>query len=132
MRGDRVKLLRKKFNMSQGKLAELLEVDRSMISRYENLNNQPKGDILLKMSEIFHVSQAFILGIDDETSNEEALDLSPSEKEIVERYRSFSEQEISLIEKFRALDERGKRHVVSVLNLEYEEALELLAERKIG
>jgi transcriptional regulator with XRE-family HTH domain len=65
MRGDRLKLLRTQKNMSQNELAHVLEINRTTIGKYELKNVNPSNEILLKMSKIFNVTPAYLLGFDE-------------------------------------------------------------------
>lgn len=54
--GAKVLELRSKRNMSQGDLADALNVSRQSVSKWETNSSVPELDKLLKMSEIFAVS----------------------------------------------------------------------------
>lgn len=54
--GERIYLLRTAKNLSQGDLAERLDVSRQSISKWENNNAVPDLEKLLKLSEVFGIS----------------------------------------------------------------------------
>lgn len=54
--GERIYILRTEKNLSQGDLAEQLEVSRQSISKWENNNAIPDLEKIIKLSEIFNVS----------------------------------------------------------------------------
>lgn len=54
--GERIYKLRTKKNLSQGDLADALEVSRQSISKWETNGSVPELDKLIKLSEIFGVS----------------------------------------------------------------------------
>ena len=54
--GERIYLLRTAQNLSQGDLAEKLEVSRQSISKWENNNAVPDLEKLLRLSEVFGIS----------------------------------------------------------------------------
>ena len=54
--GERIYLLRTAQNLSQGDLAERLNVSRQSISKWENNNAVPDLEKLLKLSEVFWIS----------------------------------------------------------------------------
>lgn len=54
--GEKIYTLRTKSNMSQGALADALDVSRQSISKWENNTSVPELEKLIKMSEIFGVS----------------------------------------------------------------------------
>lgn len=54
--GEMIYRLRTEKQMSQGDLAEMLEVSRQSISKWENNSAVPELDKLIRLSEIFEVS----------------------------------------------------------------------------
>ena len=54
--GERIYRLRTEKNLSQGDLAERLEVSRQSISKWENNNAVPDLEKIIALSEIFEVS----------------------------------------------------------------------------
>ena len=54
--GERIYKLRTEKEMSQGDLADALEVSRQSISKWETNGSVPELDKLIKLSEIFGVS----------------------------------------------------------------------------
>ena len=59
--GERIYDLRNRNNMSQGNLADKLDVSRQTISKWENNMCLPEAEKLLQLSEIFGVSVDYIL-----------------------------------------------------------------------
>lgn len=59
--GERLYELRTKNNMSQGALAERLDVSRQTVSKWENNLSVPETEKILQLSEIFSVSTDYIL-----------------------------------------------------------------------
>ncbi len=59
--GERIYDLRNRNNMSQGDLADRLDVSRQTISKWENNMCLPEAEKLLLLSEIFGVSTDYIL-----------------------------------------------------------------------
>ena len=62
--GDRLKELRSKNGMTQTRLAQLLNITKSVVSYYERQERMPSPDVLIKLASIFHVSVDYIMGID--------------------------------------------------------------------
>ena len=54
--GERIYTLRTKNNLSQGNLAEKLDVSRQSVSKWENNSAVPELDKIIRMSEIFGVT----------------------------------------------------------------------------
>ena len=62
--GDRLKGLRSKNGMTQTRLAQLLNITKSVVSYYERQERMPSPDVLVKLASIFHVSVDYLMGID--------------------------------------------------------------------
>ena len=72
--GERLYELRKKKNVSQEELAELLDVSRQSISKWENDKAYPEMTRLLFMSEYFDVSLDYLMrGVEDSENNEKTI-----------------------------------------------------------
>ena len=67
--GNRLKNLRKKNDEMQSDLAEVLKVDTSMISLWENGKNYPEVKKLIEIAEHYEVSTDYLLGLEDETGS---------------------------------------------------------------
>ena len=62
--GDRLKELRSKNGMTQTRLAQLLNITKSVVSYYERQERMPSPDVLVKLASIFHVSVDYLMRID--------------------------------------------------------------------
>lgn len=69
--GERLYELRKNKNISQEELAELLEVSRQSISKWENDKAYPEMTRLLFMSEYFDVSLDYLMRGAENVENKE-------------------------------------------------------------
>ena len=74
--GERIYKLRTEKNLSQGDLAELLEVSRQSISKWENNNAVPDLEKIIKMSDIFEVSLDELLKGEQTSHNRERIQVS--------------------------------------------------------
>lgn len=54
--GEKLKLLRMQRQLTTRQLAEQLGTSNSQISRIENGLRQPDGDLLVRISDFFHIS----------------------------------------------------------------------------
>ncbi len=63
---ERLKYLRTSLHYSQVELASALSVTKQSVSNWENGNILPSVDILIKLSDFFHVSTDYLLGRNDE------------------------------------------------------------------
>ena len=92
MVGKNIKFYRKKANLTQKELGDILNMGKSNISMYESSDRLPPVDVLVKLSKALNVDVATLLGINDskEENNE-------NEKELVRLYRHVSETHKELI-----------------------------------
>jgi transcriptional regulator with XRE-family HTH domain len=72
--GKRLKKLREDKGMTQGFLAELLNVSRQSIGGYENDNVDPGIDTLVNIADVFNVSLDYLLCRTKEKHNINVLD----------------------------------------------------------
>lgn len=68
MDGKRLKALRKQKNLTQAELSLQLNVDTTLVGKWEIYNTTPSKETLRKLCELFNVSSDYLLGIDDNTS----------------------------------------------------------------
>ncbi len=60
--GNNLKLIRKEKNLTQEQLAEMLEVSRQAVSKWESDSGYPETEKLLMMAEKLDVSLDFLMG----------------------------------------------------------------------
>lgn len=61
--GDKLKMLRKKNNLTQQQVTERLNVSKAVVSSYELSNRSPSFQTLVKIANIYNVTTDFLLGI---------------------------------------------------------------------
>lgn len=61
--GQRIRDLRLQNNLSQGKLAALLKIERTSLSQVENGQREVKSQELIKLAQIFNISVDELLGL---------------------------------------------------------------------
>lgn len=93
-----IRQIRKARGLTQKQLADMIDVSESIISQYENGKKSPSNETLLKLGEALDCSVSDIL--DDRKALNFAL----------------STLERDLIQKYRALDERGRKVVDAVID----------------
>ena len=71
MLSDKILELRKKHNLTQEGFAELLNVSRQAVQKWEKNISLPDSDKLISISRVFNVSVDYILGIEASDSNQE-------------------------------------------------------------
>ena len=62
--GDKLKMLRNGQKMTQQQLATRLGVAKSIVSYYESGDRFPSYDVLIKISQTFHVTTDQLLGVE--------------------------------------------------------------------
>lgn len=80
--GDNIKKFRKKKWLSQKQFAEMLGVNNSCVSNWENGLNNPPADKIVDICKNLDVSASELLGL--KLASEE---LSVEEKEVIKEYR---------------------------------------------
>lgn len=103
-----IRRLRKAKGLTQKELANLLGVTESAVNQYENGKRRPKYEILLRLGEVLECPVAEITG----------------EKELEDL--GFTALERVIIQKYRTLDEYGKRAVEAVLDVEASRGAEIV------
>ena len=74
--GATLKELRKRAGMTQQQLAERLWLSKATVSYYEQSLRYPSPEILVKLSNVFHVSTDYLLGIEDKKQTLDITGLS--------------------------------------------------------
>lgn len=65
MFGDRIKILRTSYNLSQVQLAEKLKVSKQTVSNWENNNILPSVEMLINIAIYFSVTTDYLLELDN-------------------------------------------------------------------
>jgi len=86
MRGDRLRLLREQWKLSQLELANAVGSSEPQIWRYEHNDANPRADILKRLAEFFTVSADYLLGMTDEVGKSDS-GLSDKEKTAIAAWR---------------------------------------------
>ena len=88
---DRIKNLRLSENMTQEEFGKKFGIVKSTVSLYENGKSTPNDQLKKQICNYFHVSAGYLLGIDDETNQEETFSANESERNLLEIYRSYKD-----------------------------------------
>ena len=97
----RIKELREDKKESQQKLAVLLNVSQTMISRYELEQAYPDVEMLIKLAQHFGVSVDYLIGV--------------SESKLPYTKSNLSEQEQQMLFLFKRLSKTQKEKAVSYI-----------------
>ena len=87
--GERLYELRKSKNVSQEEMAELLDVSRQSISKWENDKAYPEMTRLLFMSEYFDVSLDYLMRGTEEDENRNDVSVSYKAKNMLLVWNNF-------------------------------------------
>lgn len=105
----RLKEQRERIGLTQVDLATALGVTKGAVGNYETGASSPKAEILYQLFDILHCDANYLF--QDEMRTLRTSNATPEEMEF-------------LVKKYRALDERGKEIVDSVLDIEYRQCAE--------
>lgn len=115
--GERIKLFRKEYHMTQMQLGEQIGLDGSNISRIERGLVIPNGNDICRMAKLFHVSCDTILGQEEvnkfgyiQEENEKIRIIGCVESE---RLKDI----IRLIEEYQELSDGNKRELMGYLEM---------------
>ena len=92
--GERLLNLREEANISQEKLAKILNLSNNTISSYENEKREPSDEIKIKLARFFDVSVDYLLGLTDDPCPYN------SRKRHVRIPDNMTDEQIAFIEKF--------------------------------
>jgi transcriptional regulator with XRE-family HTH domain len=86
--GDRLKQLRLQKGLTYQQMAEQLSLGTKQFWRYESGENDPTGDVLRRLAEVFKVSADYLLGLTDEPMPWlREGDLTKKEREVITAWR---------------------------------------------
>ena len=93
----RIKQARKQKGISQKMLALKLGTKQTTVSGWENAGSEPAYEQLVKMADLFGVSTDYLLRRTDTpltlvSSSSVYTEVTPFEREVLERYRAASEE----------------------------------------
>lgn len=108
--GERLRSLRASKNLSQMDFAKQIKVSKSSVNMYERDEREPGFETLERIADYFNVDIDYLLGKSDVTCK-----IQPCLSSIP----NITDSEYLLLQKFRALDDRGKSAVLNVLDHEY-------------
>lgn len=81
--GETLKELRIKAGMTQQQLAERLWLTKATVSYYEQSVRYPSTEILIRLSNIFHVSTDYLLGLEKKAQTIDVTDLTNEDIELI-------------------------------------------------
>lgn len=94
---NRIRELREDVGMTQIRLSTELEVSQETISAYETGRHYPSFTSLVRMSQIFHASIDYIMGLSDVRRPLTAQQLSGEQQAALELFCSLDEKRQALV-----------------------------------
>ncbi len=88
----RLKELREERELTQSDVAKGIGTNQRGISRWENEENQPPADMIIKLADYFNVSTDYLLGRTDDFGSAiptTSLAYSTEEQRLIESYRGL-------------------------------------------
>lgn len=113
--GKRIKEARLKKGMTQEQLAAALNVSKGAVGNYESEITYPKTEVLYKLFKILNVDANYLYQDDMETSGQPLM----------------ARSELKLLTKYRALNEHGQHLVNAVVDIEYENTMDVESDSDI-
>jgi transcriptional regulator with XRE-family HTH domain len=115
---DRLKQLRREFNMTQDELAKKINKNRSTVAGYETEGKEPDYDTLLKLSQIFNVSTDYLLGQTDiRNQADEITDAVSDDPELAEFWEQMKNRETLkiLFKQTKNLDDKDIKQIIRII-----------------
>jgi len=110
----RISELRKEKRVKQDEVAGFLKITNKTYSAYETGRNQMNYETLCLLADYFEVSTDYLLGRNDDM---------PS---------FLNEEERTLIDRYRDLDERGKQSIQNNISFELSQNRKVMTTKKSG
>ena len=95
--GENIYHLRTERNLSQGELADALEVSRQSVSKWENNSSVPELEKLLKMAQIFEITLDELVTGREKQEEQYAVQAAPAPVASAEKQRLTPQQILGII-----------------------------------
>lgn len=73
--GEKIILLRKRLNINQKTLANMVEITEATLSRYENNKREPRGEIVTRLAKALNVTTDYLLNNESDLENQNLDDV---------------------------------------------------------
>ena len=93
MLGERIRVIRKRLNLSQKKFAEILGISLITLQRYEKGEREPSSEVLVNIKQKFKVNMNWLLTGEGKMFLEEDEKENSIEKEILELLANEPDEE---------------------------------------
>ncbi len=95
----RIKELRQEVGLSQLDLANIVNTTQKNISNWENGLNEPDFSTLIKFAKYFGVSVDYLLGVEEDLSNDEPS-LTATDRKLLKHLRALPQEKKNALIKF--------------------------------
>lgn len=117
MLNNKLKELRKNSSLTQEQISEVIGVDRSSYSYYENGKATPSLGVLIKIAKVFNVTLDYIVfGEHSETVETVTLADSGNGYKKVDSFANLSDDEKNLLMYSRLIDADARKELVKYAN----------------
>lgn len=99
-----LKCLRNEYNITQQKLADILQTSQQSVNKYENHCVEPDIETLIKIADTFGVSVDYLIGRTNNREFNSTINMS-----------DLKQQELSLLKNFRLLTEKQKKCILTLI-----------------
>lgn len=82
--GERLKELRKKAGLTQQQVADRVWVSKTTIWYYEQSENDPSPEMIVKLAKVFHVTTDYLLGLEDKQRYLDVSDLPEEDIDLLQ------------------------------------------------
>lgn len=82
--GERLKELRKEAGLTQQQVADRVWVSKTTIWYYEQSENDPSPEMIVKLAKVFHVTTDYLLGLEDKQRYLDVSDLSEEDIDLLQ------------------------------------------------
>ena len=87
-RGDRLREMRRKRQLTQDELADRLGFGQSQMNKYENGKSDPTPEVLVRLAKELAVTSDWLLGlVDDPEAFLQEQELTPAERKLLSAFR---------------------------------------------
>lgn len=87
-RGDRLREMRRKRQLTQDELADRLGFGQSQMNKYENGKSDPTPEVLVRLAKELSVTTDWLLGlVDDPDAFLQEPELTPAERKLLSAFR---------------------------------------------
>ena len=93
--GDRIKILRKENNLTQTELGNILGLEKSTISMYENDRSTPNDEIKIAIAKYFGVTVDYLVGFSNIRNPYKDEELTVTDDDVIAAHGKTEKVELS-------------------------------------